>query len=977
MDRNLQEQAADFLSKSLPSNKLEENDKHKIGKNDHDARELHTYADNHADLHRQRITPIHKNLRNKMASGKYDHDKAHKAFGYAAKDAADRYKKEHGHTFSKGDRDKVAGAMRDQFHDEAKDGHHDNHLHKKYKGHKVESVQQDLEESNAALLKKFQTNIKDFQSFGKASGMSPRNIAGMTKQLMSIHGMLKKGDVRGAKKASKGLGDMASDIIPAKLMREDVQLDELHRDTLKSYARKSQGDIDGIKNVLSSPEGKGPVSPKHRADLEREMRNRKKGGQKAIRKAYTSEDAEQVDELDAGTLIRYNNAASQQVTRDTNTDTGKVTPKTTKRLKGALKARKKLDKIMPGLRAEDVSEEMTDAQANKKERIVKAMKEKRPGSYFMKKYGKDGKDVMYATATKLAMKDHVEWEEILESDEKPLMRWFAQFEREIKKHGMKYKSVDPVKMLKLYYKNVNPKNAAAILAGKGKGSDADYAALESVQTPPKKHATDNSSWEQYKDDNAKTEAHADDMVNFDKMKKQREAESKKYGMRSGRPGGGEGMGEGVGYKKPEPAHFAKKRDDGTYSVLKNHPRGAMGMSHGHDKDAADRLVAKHNKSAEVRSRRDAGIPDVKGKYKGQRLFADVDHEIDEQEMSSKDHMNPMDRVKMLRRAAMKKQVKAVKAEKIAKAQAKAVKTEEFELEEKNVPTNPSLWSKFKSQAKSKFDVYPSAYANGWASKQYKAAGGKWKKANESVEVEEAKIIDSGSVTYQAKDRKEYQKLYGAGMNAMDNKMTGRGGMVSDRSKLTVKINFKDEKTRKKFEKGFGITESVELDEAKSPVKSLGKEAKNVLAMAINRTTKGGPEAHPNNLDYFTPKAINAAIKFLDKNSKKLTPAGRHAAREIVKMMGESVEEQKNCGCGQDPCITYGKDVSENGDDFKPHIMYDPKTGKGYKAETKKDHEEMEKKGYSHDDPKTKKVEESVSEIQNVANWLTFMKRNAK
>ena len=57
--------------------------------------------------------------------------------------------------------------------------------------------------------------------------------------------------------------------------------------------------------------------------------------------------------------------------------------------------------------------------------------------------------------------------------------------------------------------------------------------------------------------------------------------------------------------------------------------------------------------------------------------------------------------------------------------------ESVELEEKNVPTNPALWSKFKSQAKAKFDVYPSAYANGWASKQYKAAGGSWK--TESVQ----------------------------------------------------------------------------------------------------------------------------------------------------------------------------------------------------------------------------------------------------
>ena len=49
------------------------------------------------------------------------------------------------------------------------------------------------------------------------------------------------------------------------------------------------------------------------------------------------------------------------------------------------------------------------------------------------------------------------------------------------------------------------------------------------------------------------------------------------------------------------------------------------------------------------------------------------------------------------------------------------------LLEKNVPTNPSKWSYYKSQAKKKFDVYPSAYANAWAAKKYKAAGGGWKK----------------------------------------------------------------------------------------------------------------------------------------------------------------------------------------------------------------------------------------------------------
>ena len=46
---------------------------------------------------------------------------------------------------------------------------------------------------------------------------------------------------------------------------------------------------------------------------------------------------------------------------------------------------------------------------------------------------------------------------------------------------------------------------------------------------------------------------------------------------------------------------------------------------------------------------------------------------------------------------------------------------------KNVPTNPSLWSKAKSMAKAKFKVYPSAYANAYAAKKYKSMGGSWKK----------------------------------------------------------------------------------------------------------------------------------------------------------------------------------------------------------------------------------------------------------
>ena len=72
-----------------------------------------------------------------------------------------------------------------------------------------------------------------------------------------------------------------------------------------------------------------------------------------------------------------------------------------------------------------------------------------------------------------------------------------------------------------------------------------------------------------------------------------------------------------------------------------------------------------------------------------------------------------------------------------------VKTESFlsfvqsleeanELIEKSTPTNPELWSRAKALAKSKFDVYPSAYANGWAAKWYKSKGGKWTTSEEAT-----------------------------------------------------------------------------------------------------------------------------------------------------------------------------------------------------------------------------------------------------
>jgi|TARA_R100001086_G_C11808957_1_gene250999 hypothetical protein len=44
----------------------------------------------------------------------------------------------------------------------------------------------------------------------------------------------------------------------------------------------------------------------------------------------------------------------------------------------------------------------------------------------------------------------------------------------------------------------------------------------------------------------------------------------------------------------------------------------------------------------------------------------------------------------------------------------------------STPTNPALYARVKAEAKRKFDVYPSAYANGWLVRTYKARGGGYK-----------------------------------------------------------------------------------------------------------------------------------------------------------------------------------------------------------------------------------------------------------
>ena len=46
---------------------------------------------------------------------------------------------------------------------------------------------------------------------------------------------------------------------------------------------------------------------------------------------------------------------------------------------------------------------------------------------------------------------------------------------------------------------------------------------------------------------------------------------------------------------------------------------------------------------------------------------------------------------------------------------------------RNIPTNKKLYARVKAKTKRKFAVYPSAYANAYLVRQYKKAGGKYRR----------------------------------------------------------------------------------------------------------------------------------------------------------------------------------------------------------------------------------------------------------
>ena len=182
--------------------------------------------------------------------------------------------------------------------------------------------------------------------------------------------------------------------------------------------------------------------------------------------------------------------------------------------------------------------------------------------------------------------------------------------------------------------------------------------------------------------------------------------------------------------------YHKKTNAELEYIAKDAHKAAEAMK-GHNTTAENKYRDQANDSATVRYfRKKSGMPDwYKKKYGHVKEEVEQLDEVGDTKKGQKllRMVNKRAVDRLVSKRADKDPAYAKKAQQTHLAADERLKEEVEYLEEKNEPTNPALWSKAKALARSKFDVYPSAYANGWASKWYKSKGGGWKSVSESVD----------------------------------------------------------------------------------------------------------------------------------------------------------------------------------------------------------------------------------------------------
>ena len=152
--------------------------------------------------------------------------------------------------------------------------------------------------------------------------------------------------------------------------------------------------------------------------------------------------------------------------------------------------------------------------------------------------------------------------------------------------------------------------------------------------------------------------------------------------------------------------------------------------------------------------------------------------------------------------------------------------------------------------------------------------------------------------------------------------------------------------------------TVELDEQAQELVDLDEEVLNEfipLAIGAAALAKVEPSALP-----ATGAATgNAAGKTTAKKADDVKAKKKAARKKAGKRL-------RRAGMGAYGSVDYDDPLQravsnfsfESEDEFEPHMMYDPETGEGKMAHTEADHLKMKDMGWTHDNPKTKEIEEA-------------------
>lgn len=162
---------------------------------------------------------------------------------------------------------------------------------------------------------------------------------------------------------------------------------------------------------------------------------------------------------------------------------------------------------------------------------------------------------------------------------------------------------------------------------------------------------------------------------------------------------------------------------------------------------------------------------------------------------------------------------------------------------------------------------------------------------------------------------EIEKVFMSHCASYDEDLVSTSGMDKDKTYATCKMQYKKMKSSLYEKSDAGLTEKQ---------KKLPKALQDVILKKQGETSEAGLWEN-----------IQKKKKRMGKNYKPTKPGDKdYPSKDAIKK-AQSKKMKKD----------YAKE------EFKPHIMYDPKTGKGYKAKTMEDHLKMKKMGYTHEKPK--------------------------